>query len=490
MRKNFVYFLLLLTLPMQAQYTIDSHFKPFSLDELLKPVLIYQNAYDNAQSKIFELSDRITSILSQNVDSTLRNELNKELNSLNRIQETLSNSGLNPSINSNLNQIQLNINKHIISYSERIQKEEQEEKRIAEEKARKAAEEAKKAAEMPKSWSGTGFALTNNYVVTNYHVIENAKSITIQGINGNHVDKYGASVIASDINNDLVILKVNGVNIASTNIPYSVKTTTSVVGEEVFVLGYPLTATMGDEIKLTTGVVSSKSGFQGNVSEYQISAPIQPGNSGGPLFDSKGNIIGIVSAKHVGAENVGYAIKTSYLRNLMESAVSTNILPLTNKISSLNLSGKVKAVKNYVYCITCSSTDNGILNYGGSSNSSGRTYNYPTTNRNMSNTLKVISIDVQDNQTILTLSDKNTADDDDEQYLTLDKNAHIVVNGQRYNLKKAEGIALSPNITYFSYAGETKTFKLYFPAIPKKATSIDFVESSDSDWKIFGIQLR
>ena len=490
MRKKLVYFLLLLAVPMQAQYTIDSHFKPFSLDELLKPALIYQNAHNNAQSKIFELSDRITAILSQNVDNTLRNELNKELNSLNRIQETLSKSGLNPSINSNLNQIQLNINKHIISYNERIKKEEEEKKRIAEEKAREAAEEAKKAAETPKSWSGTGFALTSNYIVTNYHVIENAKSITIQGINGNHANKYGASVIASDKNNDLAILKVNGVNFASTNIPYSVKTTTSEVGEEVFVLGYPLTATMGDEIKLTTGVVSSKSGFLGDVSEYQISAPIQPGNSGGPLFDSKGNVIGIVSAKHVGAENVGYAIKTSYLRNLMESTISTNILPLTNKISSLNLSGKVKAVKNYVYCITCSSTDNGILNYGGSSNSSGRTYNYPTTNRNMSNTLKIISVDIQDNQTILTLSDKNTAADDDEQYLTLDKNAHIVANGQRYTLKKAEGIALSPNKTYFSYTGEIKTFKLYFSAIPKNVNSIDFIESSDNDWRVYGIQLR
>ena len=486
MRKKLVYFLLLLALPMQAQhtidYTIDSSFKSYSLEERLKPALIYKNAYNNAQSKIFELSDRITAILSQNVDNTLRSELTEELNNLNRIQETLSKSGLNPSINSNLNQIQLNINKHVISYNERIKKKEEEEKRIAE-------EEAKKAAEMPKSWSGTGFALTSNYIVTNYHVIENAKSITIQGINGNHANKYGASVIASDKNNDLAILKVNGVNFASTNIPYSVKTTTSEVGEEVFVLGYPLTATMGDEIKLTTGVVSSKSGFQGDVSEYQISAPIQPGNSGGPLFDSKGNVIGIVSAKHVGAENVGYAIKTSYLRNLMESAITTNVLPQSNKISSLNLSGKVKAVKNYVYCITCSSTDNGILNYEGSSNSSGRTYNYPTTNRNMSNTLKVISVDIQDNQTTLTLSDKNT-DDDDEQYLTLDRNAYIVANGQRYTLKKAEGIALSPNKTFFSFTGETKTFKLYFPAIPKNATSIDFVESSDSEWKIFGIQLR
>ena len=432
---------------MQAQHTIDytgeSSFKSYSLDERLKPLLIYKNAYNNAQSKILELSDRITAILSQSVDDTLRSELNKELNSLNRIQETLSESGLNPSINSNLNQIQLNINKHIISYNERIKKKELEEKRIAEEKA-------KKAAEIPKSWSGTGFALTSNYIVTNYHVIENAKSITIQGINGNHVNKYGATVIATDKNNDLAILKVNGVNITSTNIPYSVKTTTSEVGEEVFVLGYPLTATMGDEIKLTTGVVSSKSGFQGDVSEYQISAPIQPGNSGGPLFDSKGNVIGIVSAKHVGAENVGYAIKASYLRNLIESVKSTNILPLTNKISSLNLSGKVKAVKNYVYCITCSSTDNGILNYEGSSNSSGRTYNYPTTNRNMSNTLKVISVVVQDYQTILTLSDNNKNKDGGYySWVTLDKNAYIVANGQRYTLRRAEGIALSPDKTYF-----------------------------------------
>lgn len=206
----------------------------------------------------------------------------------------------------------------------------------------------------PTSWTGTGFALTNNYIVTNNHVVEEAKSISIQGVNGNFNAKYSAIVVATDKINDLAILKVNGVSINTASIPYSVKTTTSDVGEDVFVLGYPLTSTMGDEIKLTTGVVSSRTGFQGDVSLYQITAPIQPGNSGGPLFDSKGNVIGIVSAKHRGAENVGYAIKASYLRNLMESTMSTNILPQSNKISGSNLSGKVKSVKNFVYYITCS----------------------------------------------------------------------------------------------------------------------------------------
>ena len=107
-------------------------------------------------------------------------------------------------------------------------------------------------------WTGTGFALTNNYIVTNFHVVEDAKDIQIQGVNGNFNTKYNASVIATDKYNDLAILKVNGRSISSLEIPYSVKTFTSEVGEEVFVLGYPLTSTMGDEIKLTTGVISSK----------------------------------------------------------------------------------------------------------------------------------------------------------------------------------------------------------------------------------------
>ena len=66
---------------------------------------------------------------------------------------------------------------------------------------------------------------------------------------------------------------------------------------------------MGDEVKLTNGIISSKTGFQGDVTTYQISVPLQAGNSGGPLFDSKGNVIGIVNAKHLGTENVSYVVK-------------------------------------------------------------------------------------------------------------------------------------------------------------------------------------
>lgn len=207
----------------------------------------------------------------------------------------------------------------------------------------------------PKEWSGTGFALNNGYVVTNYHVIENAKSISIKGIKGDFTSKYNATIIATDKYNDLALLQISDNSFKGFgSIPYNVKTSVSDVGEDVFVLGYPLTSTMGDEIKLTTGVISSKTGFQGDVSLYQISAPIQPGNSGGPLFDNNGNLIGIVNAKHKDAENVGYAIKTSYLKNLIESSISNSILPNNNQIAGYPLTEKVKNLKNYVFMIICS----------------------------------------------------------------------------------------------------------------------------------------
>jgi S1-C subfamily serine protease len=205
------------------------------------------------------------------------------------------------------------------------------------------------------TWSGTGFALKNGYIVTNYHVVDNATSIFIQGTNGSLKKNVQASVVAVDKINDLALLKVSdSAFIGFSSIPYSIQTSVSEVGEDIFVLGYPLISTMGDEIKLTTGIISSKSGFLGDMALYQISAPIQPGNSGGPVFNNKGNLIGIVTAKHKGTENVGYAIKTSYLNNLVESSISTSILPTNNQLTGLSLSEKVKKLKNCVFMIICS----------------------------------------------------------------------------------------------------------------------------------------
>lgn len=262
---------------------------------------------------------------------------------------------------------------------------------------------------LTQEWSGTGFALKNGYVVTNYHVIENAKSISIQGIKGDFTLKYNATIIATDKYNDLALLQISDNNFNGFgSIPYNVKTSVSDVGEEVFVLGYPLTSTMGDEIKLTTGVISSKTGFQGDVSLYQISAPIQPGNSGGPLFDNKGNLIGVVNAKHKGAENVGYAIKTSYLKNLIESSISTSILPSNNQIAGLPLTSKVKSLKNCVFMIICpnagSSSPNSV---SPSTSTSIKTIEYPTIGRTTAERAKIKSVKLAKDYTAIEITSNN-----------------------------------------------------------------------------------
>ena len=201
--------------------------------------------------------------------------------------------------------------------------------------------------------SGTGFALTSNgYIVTNNHVVIGAKTIRVKGINGNFQKAFDAKVITVDKNNDLAIIQIDDPAFKSLGkIPYVVSSKTSDAGSSVFVLGYPLRASMGDEIKLTNGIISSKSGYQGDVTTYQISAPLQPGNSGGPMFDSKGNLMGVVNAKLTGAENASYAIKTSYLLNLIETLDKVPKLQNVSALAGKPLTEQVKAVKNFTYII-------------------------------------------------------------------------------------------------------------------------------------------
>ena len=201
--------------------------------------------------------------------------------------------------------------------------------------------------------SGTGFAISSNgVIITNNHVIDGANKIIVKGLNGDFSMSYSAKVLVTDKTNDLAIIKIDDVQFKNiSKLPYTIKTKLSDVGENIFVLGFPLRATMGEEIKLTNGLISSKTGFQGDITTYQVSAPVQPGNSGGPVFDKEGNIIGIIKAKHQLAENVSYAIKSSYLINLLEILDPSVSLPLVNILHSKTLSQQVELAKKFVYIV-------------------------------------------------------------------------------------------------------------------------------------------
>ena len=205
-------------------------------------------------------------------------------------------------------------------------------------------------------WTGNGsgfFIDKNGYIATNFHVIDGASEIEVDLVKGDQKQSFKAKVISSDKQNDLSIIKIEDKNFNPfEKLPYSFKATISDVGSSVFALGYPMALTiMGDEVKFTDGKISSKTGFQGDITTYQISVPVQPGSSGGPLFDYDGNIIGIVNAKIMAADNVSYAIKLAYLNNLID--VLPDILSLPNDISIAQkpLTEKIKELSNYVVLI-------------------------------------------------------------------------------------------------------------------------------------------
>jgi len=210
----------------------------------------------------------------------------------------------------------------------------------------------------PGEWAGNGSGIIiskSGHIITSNHVIEDADEIEVEFILNEEVQKFNAEIVQADKVNDLAIIKIFDMNFDGIEeLPYNFKTRTSDVGTKVYAFGYPMALTaMGKEIKITDGIISSKSGFDGDITTYQITAPIQGGNSGGPLFDDKGNFLGINSSgirKDV-ADNVGYTIKSSYIKSLIEVMPKNIDLPSNTKLQSLPLTEQIKEIKKYVVLI-------------------------------------------------------------------------------------------------------------------------------------------
>lgn len=201
--------------------------------------------------------------------------------------------------------------------------------------------------------TGTGIAISQDgYIVTNNHVVEGGRLFEVQCKVDGVVKNYNADLIKTDPESDLALLKINAPDFSKmSNLPYTFKTGVSKMGEAVFTLGYPLTNTMGQDVKLTDGIISALTGYEGDPNTYQVSVPVQPGNSGGPLFDKKGNLIGIIKAKHAQAANATYAIKSRNVINLLEATGTDLILPSGTDISTQDLPEQVAILQNFVFYI-------------------------------------------------------------------------------------------------------------------------------------------
>ena len=207
-------------------------------------------------------------------------------------------------------------------------------------------------------WSGNGSGIIiskSGHIITNHHVINGSNKIEVEFILDDEIQKFNAEIVQVDKTNDLAILKIVDIKFDGVNeLPYNFKTRSSDVGTKVYAYGYPLALSlMGKEIKVTDGIISSKTGFDGNITTYQITAPIQAGNSGGPLFDDKGNLIGINSSgirKDI-TDNVAYSIKTSYVLNLIDILPKSIELPSETKLKDLPLTEQIKNISKCVVLI-------------------------------------------------------------------------------------------------------------------------------------------
>ena len=206
----------------------------------------------------------------------------------------------------------------------------------------------------PGNFRGSGFAISSNgYIATNYHVINNADSVYVENVNGK---SFKAKVFYTDPISDIAILQVTDtafVNLGS--LPYTIKKSESDIGENVYTLGYPR-----DAIVFGTGFLTANTGLTNNElidsTTYQVSLPVNPGNSGGPLIDSRGNLIGIIKAKETRIEGAHFAIKSNYLLKAIQEIPSDSLKkPLNfyskNALAGLNKVQQVKKLQNFVFMV-------------------------------------------------------------------------------------------------------------------------------------------
>jgi len=202
----------------------------------------------------------------------------------------------------------------------------------------------------PGNFSGTGFAISSDgYLVTSYHVVSGADSVFIQNSTG---QQYKVKNIYRDQAHDLAILKIADESFPGFGtLPYGIKSNESDLGERVYTLGFPR-----EDMVFGEGSLSSRTGFEGDTTSYQISIPVNPGNSGGPLLDNQGNLIGVISGKQLDLQGAAFAVKSAYLKQLVEQLSQDSVeapikLAKSNQLAGASRTRQLKKLQDYVFVI-------------------------------------------------------------------------------------------------------------------------------------------
>jgi S1-C subfamily serine protease len=204
--------------------------------------------------------------------------------------------------------------------------------------------------------TGSGFVVSSDgHIVTNQHVVDGC----VGDIQGNLTGEAPVKLrlVSSDETNDLALLQASG----SFKDVAPIKATAVHSGESVVAIGYPFHGLLTSDFTVTTGIISSLSGILNDTRYLQISAAVQPGNSGGPLLSSSGEVVGVVAAKlnalkFVKAtgnipENINFAIKTGALRDFLDNSVVA--YQTSDLKSELKTADVARTARSFTLLVSC-----------------------------------------------------------------------------------------------------------------------------------------
>lgn len=197
---------------------------------------------------------------------------------------------------------------------------------------------------------GSGFLIdTKGYIITNAHVLKGSGAVVVNSKG----QEFNALIANIDLEKDLAILKINDEEYQPIkSIPYSIRKSNTELGEQVFTLGYPR-----NDIVYGEGYLSARTGYNSDSLTYQVQISANPGNSGGPVFNNSGEVIGILSTRQAQAEGVIFAVKSKNIYRMVDELKKSDTsiekikLPLRSSLRGMDRKQQIIKVEDCVFYV-------------------------------------------------------------------------------------------------------------------------------------------